>query len=85
MHFSSSPPGTEILIYHLMDLFISYLTRYNYAEWNLAFRKFSALSYAKEILVDNKHLKQTSSLRKSQFQIGYAIAFSLAKMAFHCK
>ena len=58
----SIPPGIETLIYHLMDLFISYLTPYNHAEWNLAFRKFSALSYVKEILVDNKHLKQPPSL-----------------------
>ena len=44
-----------------MDLFVSYLTPYNHAEWNLAFRKFSVLSYVKEILVDNKHLKQPPS------------------------
>ena len=62
IHFYSAPPGIETLIYHLMDLFISYLTVYNHAEWNLAFRKFSVLSYVKEILVDNKHLKHPPSL-----------------------
>ena len=31
-------------------------------ELDLAFRKFSALSYVKEILVDNKHLKQSPLL-----------------------
>ena len=56
-HFYSAPPGIETLIYHLMDLFISYLTRYNHAEWNLTFQKFLVLSYVKEILVDKKHLK----------------------------
>ena len=56
--FTQPPPGIETLICHLMDLFISYLTPYNHAEWNLAFRKFSVMSYVKEILVVNKHLKQ---------------------------
>ena len=58
IHFYSAPPRTETLIYHLTDLLISYLMPYNHAEWNLAFRKFSLLSYVKEVLVDNKHLKQ---------------------------
>ena len=53
-----SPPAIETLIYHLMDLFISYLMQYNQSEWNIPFRKFSVLSYVKESLVDNKHLKQ---------------------------
>ena len=52
----------EALIYHLMDLFISYLTPYSHTEWNLAFRKLPVLSFIKEILVDNKHLKQPPSL-----------------------
>ena len=56
IHFYSAPPATETLIYHLIDLFIFYLRPYNHAEWNPAFRKFSVLSYAKEILEDNKHL-----------------------------
>ena len=43
-------------------VFISNLTPYNQAEWNLAFRKFLILSYVKKILVDNKHLKQPLSL-----------------------
>ena len=52
IHFYSAPPGIEKLIYHLMDLsFIYYLTPFNQAEWNLAFRKFSVMSYVKEILV----------------------------------
>ena len=59
IQFYSAPPGIETLIYHLMDLFISYLTPYNHT---LAFRKFSVLSYVKEILVDKKHLKQPPSL-----------------------
>ena len=29
IHFYSGPPGINTLIYHLMDLFISYLTLYN--------------------------------------------------------
>ena len=63
IHFYSAPPEIETLIYHLMDLFISYLTPYNNAKWNLAFRNFSLLSYVKEILVDNnKHLRQPPSL-----------------------
>ena len=62
MYFYSAPPGTEPLIYHLMDLFTFYLMPYNQAEWNLAFRKFSVLSNVKESLVDNKHLKQLPSL-----------------------
>ena len=62
IHFYSAPPGTEALIDHLMNLFISYLTPYDQAKWNLAFRKFSVSSYVKDILVDNKHLKQPPSL-----------------------
>ena len=62
IRFYSAPPGYETLVYHFMDLFISYLKPYNHAEWNLAFRKFSVLSYVKEILEDNKHLKQSPSL-----------------------
>ena len=62
------PPGTETLIYHLMGLFISYLTPFNHVEWNLAFKKFPVWSYVKEILVDNKDLKQPPSLRKGQFR-----------------
>ena len=62
----------------------TYLPLYNHAELNLAFRKFSVLSYVKEILVDNKHFKKSG---KSQFRnrISYAIVFSVAKMAFHKK
>ena len=37
------------------------------------------LSSVKESLVDNEHLKQPPSLC---FEIGYAIVFSLVKMAF---
>ena len=62
MHFYSTLLGIETLIYHLIDLFISYLMPYNHAEWNLAFRKLVVLSYVKEILVDNKHLKEPPSL-----------------------
>ena len=54
---------------------------YNHAEWNLAFRKFSVLSYVKEILVDNKHLRQPPSLyEKVSLEIGYAIVVSLANI-----
>ena len=77
IHFYSAPPGTETLIYHLMDLFIFYLTPYTHAEWNLAFRKFSVLSYVKEILVDNKHLNE-----KVSFEIEYAIVFHLRRLPF---
>ena len=62
IHIYSAPPGIETLTYHLMDLFISYLRPYTHAEWNLAFSKFSVLSCVKEILLDNKHLKQPPSL-----------------------
>ena len=41
IHFYSAPPGIKTLIYHLMDLFISFLTLHNHPKWNLAFRKFS--------------------------------------------
>ena len=86
IHFYLAPPGIETLIHHLMDLFISYLTRYNRAEWNLASRKFSVLSYVKEILIDNKHIKSSRHrFEKVSSEIGYAIVFSLAKMAFHKK
>ena len=47
-----------------------------------SFQKFSVLSYVKEILADNKHLKQLPSLRKSQFSNRICNCFSLAKMAF---
>ena len=81
IHFYSAPPGTETLIYHLMDLFIFYLTPYTHAEWNLAFRKFSVLSYVKEILVDNKHLKH-HHYEKVSFEIEYAIVFRLRRLPF---
>ena len=42
-----------------------------------------AALYVKEILVDNKHLKQPPSLRKSQFRNSICNVFSLAKIAFH--
>ena len=66
---------------HLMDLFISYLTLYIHAKWDLAFTKFSVLSYVKEILVDNKHLSSCHCYEKVSFKIGYAIVFSLAKIS----
>ena len=37
IHLYSAPPRIDTLIYHLMGLFTSYLTRYNHAKWNLAF------------------------------------------------
>ena len=52
IRFYSAPTGIETLIYHLMDLFISYLTPYNHVQQKLAFSKFSALSYVKETLAD---------------------------------
>ena len=50
-----------------------------------AFQKFSVLSYVKESLVDNKHLKKPPSYEKVSLEIGYATVFSLVKMAFHKK
>ena len=82
IHFCSAPPRIETLICHLMDLFISYLTPYNQAEWNLSFRKFSVLSFINEILVDNKHSSSRRRYEKVSFEIGYAVVFSLAKMVF---
>ena len=86
IHFYSAPPGTEALIYHLMDQFMSYSTPYNDAEWSLAFRKFLYCHMSKKFLfLDKKYLKQPPLLRKVSFEIGHAIVFSLPKMAFHRK
>ena len=68
IQFYSTPPVNETLIYHLMDLLIFYLAPYHWAEWNLVLIKFSVLPYVKEILADNKHLKQPPSLWKRQFR-----------------
>ena len=69
IQFYSAPPGTETLIYHLMDLFISYLTPYNHAEWNLAFRKFSVLSYLKSVYPSYRHLTHlTANFRQELFR-----------------
>ena len=60
IHFYSAPPGIKTLtsFYFLFEVD-------NQAEWNVPFRKFSVLSYVKESLIDNKHLKQPPSLWKN--------------------
>ena len=50
-----------VAVFLIDNLFISYLTWYNHAEWNLHFRKVLVLSYVKEIQADDKHLKQPPS------------------------
>ena len=81
MHFYSAPPGIETLIYHLMDLFVSYFMPYNHSEWNLAFRKFSVLSYVKQILVE-KHPSSHHRCEKVSSEIGLQLSFHLQRWPF---